>query len=125
MRILVIDEAGDSVEMLRLKLQHETTGRAAVETFHSGAGEAAFLSTVRTYNPTAIVYNVAPPYERALALLRRLESYDGSDGRVIVVTTTHRAWLQETWGRDHAATVLEKPYDLDRMMALLRGARRD
>ena len=79
-----------------------------------------------THQPRAIVWHIAPPYDRNWNFVRLLREMRCLDPCVLVLTTTHKTHLDRLAGQDpRALEITGKPYDLEVIVnAVVEGLNR-
>jgi DNA-binding response OmpR family regulator len=121
--VAVINSNDDTVEMLRLALQHH--GFAAVTTSHVEqikAGEVDFPAFLAEWDPAVIIWDIGIPYDDNWRFLQLLRTSEPVKGRSFVVTTTNKRALDGMVGPNDALEIIGKPYDLDQVAAAVRHA---
>lgn len=117
LKILVIDDEEDLVEMLALRLR--STGRFEVETAYDGA---AGLEKARTRLPDVVLLDNVMPGMDGWEVCRRLREDAKTKGLRIVVMTAGSPGKAQAKGREARADfVLLKPYDHEQLIAVLEG----
>ncbi len=75
------------------------------------SGELDLIAFIEGEQPDAIIWDIAPPYDRNWSLFRLVRAAVSCP---IVVTTTNQARLAEIIGHDNnAIELVGKPYDLE------------
>ena len=124
--VAIFNASADTVEMLRAILLHRgyraIDGRADVVK----SGRFDFIHFIETQNPDAVIWDIAPPYDRNWTFFKLLRSIGPLDGRPIVVTTTNKIHLDSLVGGDSGALeIVGKPYDLEAIIdAVTRAIKR-
>lgn len=123
--IAVLNSSEDTVEMVRIRLQHE--GFSAIVTAHITdfkTGAEDFIEFLRQHDPRVLVYDISIPYDKNWQFLHLLMSSEAMQGRRVVVTTTNKRRLEELVGPAAAGAIeiVGKPYDLGQIVAAVRAA---
>jgi hypothetical protein len=69
-----------------------------------------------------VVYDVAPPYEANWQLLSNLRRKGRLAELPIIITTTNERHVRPLAAGEHLHEIIGKPYDLDRLIWLIRDA---
>jgi DNA-binding response OmpR family regulator len=118
----VFNTSPDTVEMLRIALEREGFVVVAAYTFDLRDSKVDLEALVRQHRPVAIIYDVAPPYDRNWRLLEHIRSMPALGGISFIVTTTNVARVREVSGPDQELfEIVGKPYDLDQIIAGVRA----
>ena len=121
--VAIFNANDDVVELLRVVF--EQAGFLAVSA-HVDAirrGTVDVERFVRTHAPRAIVYDVAPPYDRQWAFLQHMRSLAGMADIPFVVTSTNAARLKDWVGTDEQIyEIIGKPYDLEDILGAVKRA---
>ena len=121
--VAVINTSDDCIDMLCEVL--ERAGYVTVSGYSSDirSGKLDFAAFLAQHRPRVIVYDVAPPYERNYRLFLHVRNMGCSDRCTFVLTSTNAAHVQKLAGADHNVfEVVDKPYDLDLIVAAVREA---
>jgi len=112
--VAVFNASDDTVEMLTVVLSNRGYRAVSGHADDVKSGELDFIAFLRTHQPSAIIWDIAPPYDRnwnffqLLRLLRPLEQCH------IVLTTTHKKHLDSLAGKETGAIeIVGKPYDIE------------
>jgi hypothetical protein len=120
--VAIFNSNDDVVEMLRFAL--ERVGLIVV----SGHVDAIRrgqqrLSDFVEHNPSVILYEVAPPYDRSWRFLEHLRDTPGMRGRRFVITSTNPHRVREVAGEAaHVFEIVGSPDDLDAIVRTVEGA---
>ena len=121
--VAIFNSSDDVIEMLRFALERE--GFIAV-TGHIGdiaRGDLDVQRFVSQHQPRAIIYDIAPPYERNWRFLQHLRRMPEFAGREWVLTSTHEARVREFAETDQVIhEILGKPYDIDEIVRAVKIA---
>ena len=124
--VAIFDASADTLEMLKSAVsQHgyrALDGHADVVK----SGEMDFVAFMEEHKPDALVWDIAPPYDRNWHFFKLLRTSHLLDHCVIVITTTHKQHLESLAGRDTdtvaAIELVGKPYDIYAVVeAVTRG----
>jgi len=109
--VAVFNASADTVEMLTTMLTQRGYRAASGAVDKVKSGEFDLMAFVEAEQPDAIIWDIAPPYDRNWAFFRLVRAAVPCP---IVVTTTNHARLAEIIGQDHdAIELVGKPYDLE------------
>lgn len=117
-RLLIIDDDADIVEILCLRFRRETD--FIVESAHSGLEG---LMKARKFHPDVVLLDVVMPHIDGWEVCRKLRSDPSTaDARVIAMTAQAGAAAPEVVQACGAHGVLSKPMDLDTITAAIVAA---
>ena len=89
------------------------------------SGKLDLLTLVAQHDPTVVVYDISPPYDRNWQFLEHLRRRPPLSDRQFVVTTTHAGHLHEIVGRDaRVYEIVGKPLDLEVIVRAVKEASR-
>ena len=111
--VAVFNASDDTVEMLKMLLS--TRGYVAIsgEVDKVKSGELDFVAFLEAHRPDAMIWDIAPPYDRNWQFFKLVRELRPLEQCAIVLTTTHRRHLQEMTGEAvEAIEIIGKPYDL-------------
>jgi DNA-binding NtrC family response regulator len=112
--VAIFNSSQEILDMLQLALSEEPLRTVTGHILDFKRGEEDFLAFIEEHDPSAIVYDVAPPYEENWAFLRLLRDLKANEGRSFVVTTTNKRLLEELAGASgDVIELVGKPFDLD------------
>jgi DNA-binding response OmpR family regulator len=123
--VAVFNSSDDILELLTLLLEQAGFVVVAGHVDDIGKGDIDLPTFIAQHDPKVIVYDIAPPYDRAWRFLEHLRSRPPLAGRQFVVTTTNAERLHEIVGRDaHVYEIVGKPFDLDQIIRAVKEASR-
>jgi DNA-binding NtrC family response regulator len=114
--VAVINSNADTVEMLRLALQHAGFEAVTADIDEIRRGLVDFSRFLEEHDARAVIYDIPPPYEQNWVFFKLLRTTDALRDRAIVVTTTHKGNLEKLVGPTDSIEIVGKPYDLDQVI---------
>jgi DNA-binding NtrC family response regulator len=118
--VAIVNSSQDTVEALRMAFEHAGFETVTAQVDAIKRGTVDLLDFLRSHDPCALVYDVAPPYDHNWTFLKLIRSSTAMQGRVVVVTTTHKANLERLVGPTEAIEIIGKPYDLEQVVAAVK-----
>ena len=112
--IAIFNSSDDTVEMIRQMLL--SRGYAGVDGHADDvkSGKLDLLMFMATHKPDAMIWDIAPPYDRNWTFFKLLRTTTALVDCPLVLTTTNKQRLDELVGGDSGALeIVGKPYDLD------------
>ena len=122
--VAIFNSNDDIVEMLRFAL--EQAGLIVVSG-HVDAirrGQQRLPDFVEEHNPSVILYDVVPPYDRSWRFLEHLRDTPSLRGRRFVITSTNPQRVREVAGEEHVLEIVGKPHDLEAIVTTVESATR-
>jgi CheY-like chemotaxis protein len=111
--VAVFNASDDTVEMLQLMLSLRGYRALGGHVDDVKSGELDFIEFLTTHTPAAIIWDIAPPYDRNWAFFKLVRSLSPLEDCALVLTTTHKQHLDALVGHDSGAIeIVGKPYDL-------------
>lgn len=109
----VFNASDDTVEMLKEILAHRGFRAFGGHADDVKSGALNFVEFLTTHKPDAIVWDIAPPYDRNWNFFQLIRTVEPLHGCGLVLTTTHKQHLDTLAGLDTGAIeIIGKPYDL-------------
>lgn len=123
--VAVFNTSPDTVELLRVVLQHAGFVVVSAYTFDIRDGKVDLTQFLRLSNPSVVVYDIAPPYDANWALFQTLLTNSPLQRYRYVITSTNAPYVQRLAGDVRVHEIVGKPYDLDRVVAAVQFAAGD
>jgi len=112
----ILNSTEDVVDMLRALLGDEgyATSVAYIPDLKRGRQDVgAWLESLA---PTAIIYDIPPPYEENWAFFQAVRQRPAARQHRFVITTTNLRVLESIAGPVHAVEFVGKPFDLEEIL---------
>jgi DNA-binding response OmpR family regulator len=122
MVIAVFNTSEDTTDMLRHYFEHKGFVVVTAFTHALRDGKTDLEALMRQYQPVAIVYDIALPYEQNWRLCEQIRSSPACAGVPFVITTTNEAQVRKVAGTEPVLEIVGKPYDLDQLVERVRRA---
>ena len=113
--VAIFDASADTLDMIATALSEEgyrpLEGAADVVK----SGQMDFVAFLTEHKPDALIWDIAPPYDRNWHFFKLLRTSRLLDHCVIVLTTTNKQQLELLAGQDRDTGAIElvgKPYDI-------------
>ena len=111
--VAVFNASDDTVELLSMVLSTEGYRAVSGEAADVKSGELNFIEFLKTHDPAAVIWDIAPPYDRNWNFFQLVRALSPMEHRVLVLTTTHKQHLDSLAGQETCAIeIVGKPYDL-------------
>jgi DNA-binding response OmpR family regulator len=122
--VALVNANDDTVEMVRRML--DASGFNCLIGCHFSdlrKGHIDFTRYLGEHDPDVVIIDISPPYKENWDFFETLRNAKAMEGRGLVLTTTNKARLDETVGKDSdALEVVGKPYDLDQIKVAIHAA---
>jgi DNA-binding response OmpR family regulator len=115
-RVLIANTNEDVVDMLRVKFEHAGWEVRTAHIIDAKRHRIDLPEIIRQFDPSVVVYDVAPPYDENWAFLQELRKQPIGN-RAFIVTTTNAAQLAKIAGADAGIELVGKPFDLEAVLA--------
>jgi DNA-binding response OmpR family regulator len=124
--VAVFNSSDDTVEMLKVLLTNRGYRAVSGHADEVKSGELNFIGFLETHQPTAIIWDISPPYDRNWNFVQLIRQLRQLERCVLVLTTTHKQHLDALAGQDTGAfEIIGKPYDLEEIVsAVVEGLKR-
>lgn len=119
----VFNTSPDTVELLRIVLEAEGFIVVGAYTYELRDGKVDAESLVRQHRLSAIVYDIAPPYDKNWRLLEHMRTIPALKDIPFVLTTTNPPRVRAAAGTDvELLEIVGKPYDLQKIVEAVKKA---
>ena len=124
--VAIFNASDDTVEMLKALLGQRGYRAVDGRADDVKSGKVDFVRFMDEFKPDAIIWDIAPPYDRNWHFFQLLRTTRVVGGCSLVLTTTNKQQLDSLVGRDTGAIeIVGKPYDLQMIVdAVQRGIER-
>jgi DNA-binding NtrC family response regulator len=121
--VAILNSNDDLVEMLRDVLEHAGFITVTGHVDDVRRGRLDLINFVEQHNPTVIVYDLVPPYDRSWNYLYLLRDSEPLRGRPFVLTSVNPTRATEVVGKSEMVyEIVGRPVDLDRIVAAVKEA---
>jgi DNA-binding response OmpR family regulator len=115
--IAIFNTSPDTIDMLRIVLEHAGFVVIGAFTYELRDGRVDVESLMRQHQPDAVIYDVAPPYQKNWLEFQHVCAMPALKGAQFVITTTNAKHVREIAGRDvQLFEIVGKPYDLGQIV---------
>jgi CheY-like chemotaxis protein len=121
--VFVLNTNDDIVELLRIVFEQAgfVVISAHVDAIKRGTVDIEQL--VEQHQPSVILYDIPPPYERQWAFLSHMRKLPSLEKVRFVLTSTNAARIREMVPTDETIyEIIGKPYDLDLLVEAVKRA---
>ena len=124
--VAVFNASDDTVEMLKVLLSERGMRALSAEVDGVKSGVLDFVAFMTAHKPDALIWDIAPPYDRNWNFFKLLRTAEILKQSHIVLTTTNKQHLDSLAGHETGAIeIVGKPYDLKGIVdAVERGLER-
>jgi DNA-binding response OmpR family regulator len=126
--VAIFNASEDTVEMLKVLLADRGFRALGGMTDHVKSGEFDFVAFMEAQKPDALIWDIAPPYDRNWNFFKLLRTVESLKRCHVVLTTTNKHHLDGLAGvTTGAIEIVGKPYDLQAIADAVTGGleRRD
>lgn len=121
--VAVFNSSDDLVEMIRILLEHHGFVAITGHVDELRSGKVDLEAFTRQFQPSVVVYDLPPPYDRHWAFLDMLRTKSPLHGVPFVVTCTNAKVAQELAGRNEPVIqIVGRPFEFDELLAAVRAA---
>jgi CheY-like chemotaxis protein len=121
--VAILNSNDDLVELLRHVLEQAGFITVTGHIDEVRRGELDLVNFVKQHNPSVIVYDLVPPYDRSWNYLHLLRDSEPLRGRPFVLTSVNAMRAKEVVGESELVyEIVGKPFDLDKVVTAVREA---
>jgi CheY-like chemotaxis protein len=121
--VAIFNASDDTVEMLSVLLSVRGFVSLTGEVDKVKSGEVDFIAFLEQHQPDAMIWDIAPPYDRNWHFYKMIRALRPLERCAIVLTTTHLRHLNELAGETvEAIEIVGKPYDLNAIVDAVERA---
>ena len=121
--VAVFNTSDDVVEMLRIALEMAGLVVVSLHLDEIRRGNVALVDFVREHDPSVIIYDVTPPYDRSWRFLEHLRAGPDMQRRQWVITSTNPQRVHELVNSSETVfEIIGKPYDIGRIVQAVKEA---
>ena len=121
--IAILNSNDDTVEMLRTLLESEGIVAVSAHVSDLRRGQLDFSGFIAEHDPSVIIYDLVPPYDRSWLFLEHLRNLPLMENRKFVLTSTNPARVKQVAGADaEIFEIIGKPYDLAQITEAVKRA---
>jgi DNA-binding NtrC family response regulator len=121
--VAILNSNDDLVELLRHLLEQAGFVTVTGHIDEVRRGELDLVNFIKQHNPSVIVYDLVPPYDRSWNYLYLLRDSEPLRGRPFVLTSVNANRAQEVVGESEMVyEIVGKPFDLDKVVTAVREA---
>ena len=111
--VAILNSNDDTVELLRTVLELEGIVVVTAHVSDLRRGQFDFSGFLSEHDPTVVIYDIPPPYDRSWLFFEHLKGLPTMKGREFVLTSTNPARVQQVAKPDQPVhEIIGKPYDL-------------
>ncbi len=119
--IAIFNSSDDMVELLRILLEGHGYLTVPGHVNDLRSGDLDLNAFVEQYKPTAVLYDLIPPYDRQWAFLDHIRTSSALSGLPFVLTSTNATAARELAQRsEKVIEVVGRPFEFDEVLAAIR-----
>jgi CheY-like chemotaxis protein len=120
--VAVFNSSADTVELIRAWFERVGIVVVSAHLDEIKRGSFDLPSFVEQHSPAAVVFDIAPPYDRSWLFVRHLLHNSPLSGIPAIFTTTNERHVREAAGPADVIELVGKPYDLELLLARVQAA---
>ena len=121
--VAVVNTSPDTVDLLRFVLERAGYVVVCAFTWELRDAKVDVETFMGEHDPSAIVYDIAPPYQENWRLLQHFKGLPIMEGRQFIITTTNVKHVRAFAGEGAVLyEIIGKPYDLDLVVKAVEKA---
>jgi DNA-binding NarL/FixJ family response regulator len=123
--VAIFNRSDDVVEMLRFAIERAGMVVVSGNIDAIRRGEQRLADLVEEHDPSVILYDLVPPYDRSWRFLEHLRDTPSMRGRRFVISSTNAERANEIiGGAEPVLEIVGKPYDIDAVVRAVEAAAR-
>jgi CheY-like chemotaxis protein len=119
--IAVFNSNDDTVELIRAWFERDGILVVSAHIDEIKRGSVDLRSFVDQHKPAAVLFDIAPPYDRSWLFVQHLMNTSPLAGLPAVFTTTNERHVREVAGPADVIEIVGKPYDLDILLERVKS----
>lgn len=120
--VAIINTSEEITALLTAVFQMEGFRTVAAYVPDMKRGETDLTGFLREYQPAAVIFDIALPYEENWAYFQSIQQSESGRAAPFILTTTNKRALEGLVGPTPAHEVIGKPYDLEQLVEAVRRA---
>ena len=123
--VAIINSNDDIVEMLRQAFEQAGLIAVSAHVDRIKRGETSLVDFVKEHDPSVIVYDLVPPYDRSFRFVTHLrETAHLADCRFVLTSANVQRAHELSGTAEEIFEILGKPYDLEQITRAVKEASR-
>lgn len=118
--VAVINSNKSIIDLIRLFLNDEGIPSIGGLVPDFKRGRQDWIAFLKSYNPKVIIYDIAYPYEENWKNFQLVKDSKEAEGRLFILTTTDKSALEQLVGETNTIEILGKPFDLNKVVTVVK-----